>query len=76
MFYSLQVLGEEVLVGIDELSAYGVGESECDAVAELQEELWGMFQELEEAPAEELGPQLTQKHRTLKARILRNAVDA
>ena len=76
LFYSLQVLGEEVLVGIDELSAYGVGESECDAVAELQEELWGMFQELEEAPAEELGPQLTQKHRTLKARILRNAVDA
>ena len=74
--YYLQALDGEVVAGIDELSAYGVGASECDAVAELQEELWDMFEELEKTPADELGSPLTETLRTLRARIRPNAVDA
>ncbi len=74
--YYLQALDGEVVAGIDKLSAYGVGASECDAVAELQEELWDMFEELEKTPPGELGPPLTETLRTLRARIRPNAVDA
>ena len=76
LVYSMQVLDGEVVVGIDELSAYGVGASEREAVAELQEELWTLFQELDRIPPEEVGPPLTDTLRTLRARIRPNAVDA
>ena len=76
LFYNLQVFDDEVLAGIDQLSAYGVGASEPDAVAELQKELWELFEELDQLPQDELGVQLVQTLRVLKSRIKHNALDA
>ena len=74
--YNMQVLDGEVVAGIDELSVYGVGASEREAVAELQDELWAMFQELDRVPLEEIGPPLTDTLSTLRARIRPNGMDA
>lgn len=73
--YSFQDFGDEVLVGIEEVGVYGVGTTEHEAVLELQEELWALYQELESIPEQELGPELKSEKRILRGWI-GNGLDA
>ena len=76
IFYSYQVVDDEVVVSIEELGVYGVGATEEEAVREVQEELWSMAESLERVPSEKLGTLLTATLRTLRSRIQHNAMDA
>ena len=75
LIYGYQVLEDEVVVGVEELRVYGVGPTESQALEELQEELWDLFQELDQLPPEELGEHLKTTLRILRARI-HHALDA
>ena len=68
LIYSYQVLGDEVVAGIEELRVYGVGATEFEAVKELQEELWSLMQDLEQTPPDELGVHLQNTLATLMGR--------
>ena len=72
LFYSYQIVDDEVVVSIEELGIHGVGATEEEAVREAQEELWDLVQDLERIPVEKLGAHLTMTFRTLRARIQRN----
>ena len=74
--YGFQVIGDEVVVGVEELGIYGVGATEREALEEAQEELWELFQDLIQVPSEELGEHLAATLRTLSARIRHNDLDA
>ena len=76
LIYGYQVVANEVIVGIEELGAYGVGATEYQAVEEVQEELWSLFQDIEQMEPEKLGAHLTKTLMILKARIQRNVMDA
>ena len=76
LIYSYQMVEDEVVVGIEEFGVYGVGATEGEAVEEVQDELWSLFQELNRVPPEELGAQLIRTLRALRARIQHHAVDA
>ncbi len=69
LVYGYQVMDDEVLAGIEEFGIYGVGATEREAVEELQEELWSLFEDLNRFPQQELGPELIRTLRTLRARI-------
>ena len=76
LVYGYQVVENEVVVGIEDLGVYGVGATESQAVEEMQQELWSLFNDLEQREPEKLGARLTAILRTLRARIQRNAMDA
>jgi predicted RNase H-like HicB family nuclease len=76
IFYSYQVVDDEVVVSIEELAVYGVGATEEEAVREVQEALWSMVEGLERIPPESLGTLLKATLRTLRSRIQHNAMDA
>ena len=76
LLYSSQTVDDEVVVAIEELGVYGVGSTEEEAVREMQEELWNLFQDLDRTPSEKLGPHLARTLRVLRARTGQNAVDA
>ena len=69
LFYRYQVIDDEVVVSIEDLGIYGVGLTEGEAVGEVEEELWSIFQELEQTPPEEIGTSLARILRTIQARI-------
>ena len=68
LLYSSQMVDDEVVVSIEELGVYGVGSTEEEAVREVQEELWSLFQDLDRTPSEKLGPHLVKTLRVLRAR--------
>ena len=76
LIYSYQEIDDQVVVGIEEFGVYGLGSTEDQAVKDVQEELWHLFQDLEQTPSEKLGPHLTTTLRAIQARIDRDAVDA
>ena len=76
LVYGYQVVDDEVVVSIEELGVYGTGLTEGEAVEEVQDELWSLFQDLDRLPPEELGAQLAKTLRVLKARIQPNGLDA
>ena len=69
LFYRYQVIDDEVVVSIEDLEVYGVGFTEGGAVREVEEELWSIFQELEQTPPEEIGTSLARILRTIRTRI-------
>lgn len=69
LFYRHQVIDDDVVVSIEDLGVYGVGSTEGEAVREVEEELWSIFQDLEQTPPEEIGMSLSRILRTMKARI-------
>lgn len=69
LFYRYQVIDDEVVVSIEDLEVYGVGLTERDAVREVEEELWSIFQDLDQTPPEEIGTSLARILRTIRARI-------
>ncbi len=76
LIYNYQVLGDEVVAGIEELRVYGVGATEFEAVRELQEELRSLVQDLDQTLPEKLGAHLLNTLETLKGRMKQSAVDA
>lgn len=69
LFYRYQVIDDDVVVSIEDLGVYGVGSTEGEAVREVEEELWSIFQDLEQTPPEEIGVSLARILRTMKERI-------
>ena len=76
LFYSCQNIDDEVVVGIEELRIYGVGATESEALQEMKDDLWLLFQDLEQTPVEELGPHLVMTQRVLQSRVKQDAMDA
>ena len=76
IFVGYEVVDDEVVASIDEFGVYGVGSTEREAFCEVQEELWVLFQDLDQAASAELGADLTKTLKALRARIQRDAVDA
>ena len=76
IFASFERIDDEVVASIEEFGVYGVGSTEGEALREIQEELWNLFESLSEVSAERLGTDLANTLRALKARIQLNAGDA
>lgn len=69
LVYGYQVVDDEVVASIEEFGVYGVGLTEGEAVEEVQDELWSLFQDLDRLPQEELGGQLAKTLRVLRGRL-------
>ena len=76
IFVSYEAVDDEVVASVDEFGVYGVGLTEREALGEVQEELWELFQDLDQAAPEELGADLAKTLNALRARIQRDAMDA